>query len=163
MLQRGATHCSVWQRVAECCRVLQSCRVLQCVVVQLVPNYCISSAAICVLQCGATRCSVLLCVAECCGLLLRVVVCGRVLQCDAVCCSTISFKLVDFVNSHLCVAVWCNALQCVTVCCSVLQCAAESCRVLQCSSVLQCFALQLASRCWILSVSICVLQGVAVR
>ena len=79
----------------------------------------------------------LLCVAECCGVLLHVVVCGRVLQCDAACCSTIGFKLVDFVNGHLCVAVWCNALQCV----AVLQDAAVCCRELQGVAVFKCIAI----------------------
>jgi len=69
-------------------------------------------------------------------------VCGRVLQCVAVCCSVLQFingfchALVAPVFVHCsvfceCVAVSCSQLQRVAVCCGVLQCIALCYNTLQ--------------------------------
>jgi len=157
--------CSVLQRVAACCGVLQSLdsfiRVIWLILTgDTTYKEDLQYAERCsVLQCVAVCCSVLQCVAACCTMThsyvwhdlqkwhtLRrvshgVAVCCRVLQCVAVCCRLIRiFNNTCTRDQHYAPGVdshrlCCSVLQCVAVCCSVLQCIAMCCSVLQCFAV----------------------------
>ena len=72
--------------------------------------------------------------ALCCSVLQRVVVCGIVWQCVAMCCSKSALRT-RVLEPMSATAACCSVLQCVTVCYSVLQCVAVCCSVLQCVSV----------------------------
>ena len=71
------------------------------------------------------------------------VLCGRVLQCVAVCCSGATRHQVCLGVCILALAVWhvvvcCSVLQCIAVCCSVSTMALAVWRVSVCCSMLQC-------------------------
>ena len=158
--------CSMLQRVAVCCGVLQ------CVTLDATTETSLWRCSVC--------CSMLQCVAACCGVLWCVAVIYRVLQCVAVCCSVL--QLVTAYCSELQrVAVFevrcpkpdepteaVSVLQHVAGCCSVLQGVAGCCRVLQrvaaCCSVLQCVTLDATNKTSIRRRLVCcsVLQCVAV-
>ena len=90
-----------------------------------------------VLQCVVVGCSGLQCVAVYCSVVpwrllapMRLV-CYSVLQCVAVCSSALQRG----VSSEAACANAFGVLQCVAVCCSVLQCVAVCCSILQCVAV----------------------------
>jgi len=147
--------CNVFQRVAECCRVLQSvavfwvaasCSMLQSVAESEGFNQQTWTLQILVRpKTPATVCSNMFqCVAKCCRVLQSVAVFCNGLQRVAVCYSVLQ-RVRASTNRHghckylsvpkrrqQWVAVWCSMLWCVAVYCSVLQCVTESCSVVQC-------------------------------
>ena len=82
---------SVFQRVAECCRLLQSVAVNMCVLMKILDT---------IQQCEEMRkmrVSVLQCVAECCSVLQCVVAYCRVLQSVAVCVCAL-MRMIDAIQ-----------------------------------------------------------------
>jgi len=121
-----AVCCRVSQCVAVCCSGADSSSCSHRDVCSMSVQRCVAVCAVfCgVLRCVAVCCSVLLCVAvkmiaHCVHLEMCKYEYKRVLQCVAMCYSTVRISLGQFVSIlQGCAAMCCNILQCVATCCS---------------------------------------------
>ena len=135
--------CSVLQRVAVCCSVLECMAVgnlssetaVEHVYLLHIPKCVVACCS--AMYCVAVRCSVLQYVAVCCSLLMRVSWAARRLS-----------RMLPFAFSQ----VYCSVLQCNVLCCSVLQCVVVCCSVWSVLQFMSCWeCLFFAYSAWALS------------